>query len=686
VIPVSTSFFSLLGARAAIGRTFSPEDEAAGCSIVLAHSLWVDAFAADAAMVGKSIALDQKPCSVVGIMPAAFAFYPSRAQGWLVIRPDVPRQAGVGVFARLAKGSTLSAAQTELQHLYAASNLDYAARFEPQVFDLHGEFTFLASRTLRTTLVVVLSAVGLLLLIACLNIGNLLMARMTDRQREMALRSALGSGQVRLASQILIECLLLAFLGTIAGIGLAAGTLRYFQRLSPIELTVGANIDLNARVLAFAILLMVTTALGFGFWPALSATRVNLVDRLKTGGRGTVGGGLARASIAVQMGMSFALLAAAMLLMQSSLNMGAERLGFAFEDRASAHFTLPGTRYAQNPQRVAFFERLGREVGGVDGVRDFTLASRVPPGAGGFQQRIEIQGQKAALDSLPINIGTDAVSSRFFSLLDVPLVKGRLFDSRDHAVSEPVAIVNEELASEYFPSGDPVGQHIRLVSGTTATSPWLTIVGVVGNVKQIMLMNEMRWTVAPHLYRPAGQDPQASMNLLVRFGRASAPPAQGLKRVIASLDSDVPFDGLQPIQSQVSGILTYSRFRAVVLVFFAVSALLLSAIGLHGVLTQLLRKRTAEFGVRRAIGAQTTHILNLILQLAGLPVLGGLFLGLALTFGLSRVIASLLYDSAIQPVIFVADVGALLLASALAIVRPAITASRVDPAVVLRSE
>jgi putative ABC transport system permease protein len=686
VIPVSTSFFSLLGARAAIGRTFSADDETAGCSIVLANSLWVSAFGGDQTLIGRSIAVDQKPCSVVGIMPAVFAFFPSQAQGWLLMRPDLPKQAGVGVFARLAQGSTLTAAQTELQRLYSASNPD-AARFEPQVFDLHGEFTFLASRTLRTTLLVSLSAVALLLLIACLNVGNLLLARMTGRQQEMALRSALGSGQLRLVGQVLTESFVLALMGTIAGIGLAAGALRYFQRVSPIELTVGANINLNDRVLVFAILLTVATALGFGLWPALSATKVNLVDRLRTGGRGPVGGGLARTSIALQMGMSFVLLAAATLLMQSSLSMGAEKLGFALENRASARFTLPRTRYADNSQRIAFFDRLQREVAGLDGVRDFALASRVPPDAGGMQQRIEIQGQKTALDSMPINIGADAVSSRFFALLAVPLVKGRTFDSRDRAASEPVAIVNEELASEYFPSSNPVGKHIRLVSGTTATSPWLTVVGVVGNVKQTTLMHEMRWTVAPHLYRPVEQDPQASMNLLVRFGTSSVPLARGLKSVATSLDSEVPFDDLQPVDSQVSGILAYSRFRAVVLGFFAVTALLLSVIGLHGVLTQLLRKRTAEFGVRRAIGAPNMHILSLVLRQAGLPVLGGLTLGLILTFGLRRIIASLLYDSAaIHPVILVAVVAALLLASALAIVRPAIAALRVDPVVALRCE
>jgi putative ABC transport system permease protein len=386
------------------------------------------------------------------------------------------------------------------------------------------------------------------------------------------------------------------------------------------------------------------------------------------------------------MGMSFVLLATAILLMQSLLSMGAEKLGFALENRASARFTLPETRYVDNSQRIAFFDRLEREVVGVDGVRDSALASRVPPASGGFQQRIEIQGQKTAVDSMPINIGIDTVSSRFFGLMAVPLLKGRIFDSRDRSSSEPVAIVNEELVSQYFRSSDPVGQQIRLVSGTTATSPWLTVVGVVGNVKQNALLNEMRWTVAPHLYRPAEQYPQASMYLLIRFGTSFVSLAQGVKRVTASLDSEVPFDDLHTVESQVSALLAYSRFRAMVLGVFAVSALLLSAIGLHGVLTQLLRKRAAEFGVRRALGAPTMHILNLILQQAGLPVLGGLVLGLLLTYGMSRVIASLLYESAIQPLVFVAAVGSLLCASALAIVRPAMAASRVDPAETLRSE
>jgi putative ABC transport system permease protein len=683
---VSTSFFSLLGASAAVGRTFLSADEQSGCAIVLANSLWVNAFGADPKVVGRSITLDQTPCSVIGIMPGRFVFFPSQAQGWLLMKPGQPSQSGVGVFARLKQGSTMAAAQTELSRLYSATST-WAPRFEPQVLDLHGEFTFLASRTLRTTLLVSLSAVGLLLLIACLNVGNLLLARMTERQREMALRAALGSGQGRLITQVLTESLLLSFLGTLAGIGFAFSAIRYFQQINPVELTVGANIEIQGRVLGFAVLLMLATALGFGFWPALSAAKAGLVDRLKTGGRGAVGGGLARVSIAIQLGMSFVLLATAVLLMQSTLNMGAEKLGFEVENRAAARLSLPRTRYPENSQRAGFYERLEMEAANVQGARAIALASRVPPDAGGFQQRIEIEGQNEVLDSRPINIGTDVVSSGFFDLFSVPLRRGRLFDSHDRPTSEAVAIVNEELAMQYFGNTNPVGQRVRLISGSEPTSPWLTIVGVVGNLKQTMLLNEMRWTVAPHLYRPVQQDPQVPMNLVVRFGSSPGPIAEALKRVTGSLDPNVPFDDLQPVQAQIARILAYSRFRSVIVGFFATSALILSAIGLHGVLTQLLRRRVAEFGVRRAIGARDAHILNMVLRQSGLPVLGGLLLGFALTFGLSRLIASLLYGSAAIHLTILAVVAlALVLASALAILRPALAALRVDPMEALRAE
>lgn len=686
LIPVSASFFSLLGATAELGRTFTTSDEASGCSIVLAHSLWTSAFGGDPSVIGSSKTLDQTSCSVIGVMPARFVFFPSQAQGWLLMDSNLPKQVGVGVFARLAPSATLSAAQVELGRLYAAANPEDATRFEPQVFDLHDEFTFLASRTLQTTLLVALSAVGLLLLIACLNVANLQLARISDRQQEMAIRAALGSGQERLVAQVLTESVILALLGTLAGLGLAAAALQYFLRTSPIELTVGADVGIHAHVLVFATLLMICTALGFGFSPALAAAKANLMDRLKAGGRGTVGGRLARLSIALQMGMSFVLLTGAMLLLQSSLGMASEELGFELEDRASALFTLPAKRYPGAAQRIAFYDRLEREAARVDGILDVALASRVPPDAGGFQQKLEIDGTSTTFESQPINVGTDTVSPRFFRLLALPLVRGRLFDSRDRFASEPVAIVNEELASQYFSSSNPVGKRVRLISGTNPTSPWLTIVGVVGNAKQTMLLNEMRWMVAPHLYRPSEQAPQASMNLLVRFGKAGS-VAQDLKRAAASLDIEVPFGDIRPVELQLSGILSYSRFRAVVLGFFATSALALSAIGLLGVLTQLLRRRTAEFAVRRAVGAPTTHILSLVLKQAGFPILGGLSLGLVLTLGLSRFIASLLYGAEVLHPAFLAAVAAvLLIASGIAIIRPAVAAVRVDPAAALRSE
>lgn len=685
-IPVSGSFFDLLGVTAARGRTFSPEDGTAGCVIVLAHSLWVSAFGSDPTVVGRPINLDQKPCAVVGIMPERFAFYPSQTQAWILMSPGPMPQIGVGIFARLRQGVTREQAQAETARLYAAQNPSNASRFEPQVLDLHGEFTFLAGRTLRTTLLVAFGAVGLLSLIVCLNVGNLLSGRMSQRQREMAVRAALGSGQGRLARQVLTESLLLSLAGTLPGVALAGAVIRYFQVASPIELTVGAALSLNSRVLLFTTGMAILTTLAFGLYPAWTEARANLMDRMKTGGRGTVGGRLGRFSITLQMGMSFVLLVTAVLLMQSSSSIASESLGFETADRASSRFTLPQPDYADDSQRITFYQRLEAELSRLPGVQELALVSRVPPDAGGIQQQVEIQGRVVDLASQAIDVGTDSVSPQFFSLMQVPVLRGRVFDSRDHQSTEPVAVINEALASEYFPQTDPVGQQIRLVNqAANSPSAWLKIIGVVGDVKQSALMNEMRWVVAPHLYRPVEQQPLASMNVLVRLGSSSAATAEGFKRITASLDTEVPFADLQPIELQVSGLLAYPRFRALVLSFFALSALLLSAVGLHGVLTQALVQRTAEFGVRRAVGARAIHILFLILRQAIFPVLGGLCGGMVLTFALRRLISSLLYGSGSLDVAGLAGAAFTLVAAAtLAIVRPAMRAVRVDPVEALR--
>jgi putative ABC transport system permease protein len=680
-IPATANFFETLGVRAAIGRTFTSEDEMNGCSLVVSHKFWTSTLHADPIAVGKTLTLDQKPCTVLGVMPERFSFYPTQAQAWLLLGPDYqPDQDKmmVGIFARLKPGVTLAQAQDEVRSLFRAIHLSAETRdFEPVVYDLHGEFTFLAGRTLRTTLVLLFASVLLVLLIACLNVANLLLARLSERRREFAVRAALGSGQGRLVRQVLTEGLLLSGLGAALGIAIAYAAVRYFNVVNPIELSVGADVTVSPLVLAFSIVLSVATTLIFGLFPALRASRVDLTQHLETAGRGSgsIQGrhGLAKSVIAVEMAFSFLLLTAAGLLMTSALRMGSEPLGFNPAQLLATRVSLPPSRYSTDRQRIEFYNRLLATPG-------VALASKIPPEAGG-NQVVEIQGRSVASGTEVHGVGADAVSPEFFDVLSIPLRIGRAFGTQDRQDSQPVAIVNESFAQRYFLDTGAIGRQIRLQGGKM---PWLTIVGVVGNLKHAELMNEMTWVETPILYRPVTQEPRESMQVVIR---TASTDAREIQARIAALDPSIPINDVESLQSRVAKTLAYPRFRAMVLAFFAIGALLLSAVGLHGVLSQLVVQRTPEFGVRKAVGARTHHLLLLIARQGGIPVLAGLAVGLALTLASGRILSNLLYG--IQPADprALALVAIVLLAVAtFAILLPAFRAARVDPMIALRDE
>ena len=500
-IPASASFFETLGVTAALGRTFRAEDEGHGCSIVVSHKFWTTRLHADASIIGKSLTLDQTPCTVLGVMPERFSFYPSQTQAWILLGPDFqPSQDGmlVGIFVRLKPGATLAQAETELRGIHRAIHPGGETRdFEPIVRDLHGEFTFLAGRTLRTTLVLVFAAVFLVLLIACLNVANLLLARLSERRRELAVRAALGSGQGRLIRQVLTEGLLLSGLGAALGVAIAYAAVRYFRHANPIELTVGGDVTISLPVLGFGILLSVATTLIFGLLPAIRASQVDLAQHLKSGGRGFVSGRhrLAKALIAVEMALSFTLLVGASLFLTSALRMGSESLGFNPDRVLAARVGLPAFATRPIPSACASAIACSSACHGIPGATGVTLASKLPPNAGG-NQVLEVQGRPVPKGSEIHDAGADAVSPGFFDVLNIPLRDGRVFDDRDRENSQPVAIVNEDLARKYFPNTDPLGEQLRLAGGTM---PWLTIVGVVGNLKHTQLMNEMGWVENPYL-------------------------------------------------------------------------------------------------------------------------------------------------------------------------------------------
>jgi putative ABC transport system permease protein len=371
--------------------------------------------------------------------------------------------------------------------------------------------------------------------------------------------------------------------------------------------------------------------------------------------------------------------------MGSALRMGSEPLGFNPDRLVSAVTNLPLPRYADTSRRVQFYDALLARIHGLPGVAG-ALTSKIPPNAGG-NQTIEIWGRPAPPELARHDVGADAVSSAFFEVLGIPLRRGRTFDSRDRPDSQPVAVVNEALVREYFPDADPIGQQLRVQVSGSQRMPWLTIVGVVGNLKHTQLMNEMSWVETPILYRPLPQEPRTSVQIAVRAAAASPELGRQIQQQIAAIDATVPLHDAETAAAEISKALAYPRFRAMVMSLFALGALILSAVGLHGVLSQLVAQRMPEFGVRRAVGAQTRDLLLLVARHGGVPVGIGLACGVACTLAFSRLLSSLLYGTRpADPEVLVAVGVILLTVAALAVAFPARRAASVDPVVALREE
>ncbi len=695
-IPVSATFFETLGVQAAVGRTFRPDDEGHGCEVVLSHKFWSTTLGRDPNIIGKGLDLDDKPCSVVGVMPAEFSFYPRAAAMWVLLGPDFDRKRDdmtVGIFARLKPGVTRARAEQEVKAMHRASHMSgFWHDFEPRVYDLHGEFTWLASRTLRTTLLVVFGAALFVLLIACVNVANLLLARLAERRREMAVRAALGSGKARLVRQVLTEGLMLALAGTAAGVCLAFAAVRYFRAASPIELTVGARVDVSMPVLLFAAGLSIATTLVFALVPALTSSRADVTTWLKNGGR-SLGGSAAQSRtagmlIVAEVSLSFVLLLGAGLFVGSALRMGSADLGFRSDNVVKTWFTLPKAKYGSPAEQLRFYDGLLQRLNGLPGVSGAAMAGRIPPYAfEGSNEALEIAGKPTAPENRHYEVGLNPVSTAFFDVLGISVLRGRPFGDGDRENTQPVAIVNEALVRRYFPKGDALGQHVRIARSEREQMPWLTIVGVAADVRHPELMNEMNWVASPVVYRPLSQALRGGVEVAVR-AKAGAPPMEPrIQDTIAAMDARVPINEVTAVASEIGTILAYPRFRAAVVAFFAMAALILAAVGLHGVLSQIVAQRRAEFGIRKAVGAQARDLLVLVARKGAAPVAGGIGLGAAGTLAFGRVLAGLLYGAkpADARTLTIAA-GVLFAVAAIAIALPARRAANVDPMAALREE
>jgi putative ABC transport system permease protein len=700
---VTARFFETLGISAAEGRTFGPADLDRGPAVVLSHAGWQSLFGGAPGAAGQPLTLDGRAYTVLGIMPRGFEFYPRQALFWTLLTPaDVARQStakfhSMGALGRLRPGVTMAAAEAEIAALRAAleqSDPDELAHAGAMVRSLQDELTWLAGRGLRSGLLLLFAAVAFVLLIACANVANLLAGRALERRREIAIRTALGAGRGRVVRQILTENLLLCALGAAAGVLLAYGGMRYFLAVQPVEMPIGdaaRSVSLDWRVLAFAATLAVLTAVLSGLLPALQASRFRLHDLLKQGGRGGSAGRAEQRSrgllVVLEVALSLTLLTGAALLVESLFRLRAEPLGYRTEGLLTTRLELPRSAYPKLTDRLLFCARLEQSLAAMPALEAAVRSGRLVHAAAA--------GGPAARETGFIERAL--IFPEYFRVAGLPLFAGREFGPLDTAQSEPVAIVDREFARRYFAGQDPLGKHIRL-GDLGSDAPWRTVVGLTGNIKETNPFDEMHWKVQPHVYLPFPQgEPNGGRQLVVMMraggrwlGTADRPRdtlVAALRRAIAQADPTLPLSEVTSMR-QFLNEQAFSKpgFRAALLGLFACLALLMAAIGLYGVLSQLVTQRRREMGVRMALGASPGDVIGLVVRRSLLLTAVGIVVGSLTAIAGMRLLRGFLLTGPGRPLVLL-GVAALMLAIALAAgAIPAWRAARIDPAVALREE
>ena len=696
-IPATAGLFSLLGVQAAQGRTFKPNDLKSGCAVVLSHGFWQSRLGGMPGLVGSSLTLADQACTVLGIMPKGFDFYPKQTDLWTLITPQSeferqPLDSAVAVFGRLKPDVSQANAQAELAVLHQqvvreAPPGNWVSQFVPVVYNLQEEFTWLAGRNLRTGLLVLFGAVVCVLLIACVNVANLQVARSSERQKELAVRVALGSGRVRLVRQLLTESLVLTLLGAVLGVILAVASVGWFRSTNVVELPPGNPVSVNLQVLVFTGGLAILAGLLSGLMPAWKASRIDLNEALKETSRGVAQGVLShpttRLFVIAEVALSLILLAGAALLIQSLARLNSAPLGFRPDHLLTAQVVLPTPSYPRFSQRAAFYDKLISSLSMLPAVEEVAMSSSLPPGGG--YNALTVAG-RAAPNTEVGDVGIEEVSADYFRMMGIPLLRGRRFESSDRENSQPAAIVNEALVREYFPNEDPVGRQIRL-GKPDDKAPWLTIVGTVGNVKGTTVYKEMGYEESPLVYRPLHQVAGGSMGIFLRTTGSFAGLAAAVQHEVSALDSTVLIYDVKTMEERISQSLAHPRFRAILLGIFAGLALLLAAVGIYGVLSETTLQRTHEMGIRMALGAERRDVLGLVIRQGLVLTLGGVVIGLVAALALTRFLVSMLYgvkpaDPQTLGIVSLLLIGVAMLASYI----PARRATKVDPMVALRYE
>ena len=694
---VNADYFPLFGVKPALGRVFTREEDRPGAEsvIVLSHGLWQRRFGGDPTIIGRQITLGAKT-TVIGVMPQGFEF-PIRDDSQDYWEPifsapfmtkaerEVRGSRSLSVVARLKPGASIEQARAELDALSRQIERQSPESNTDVVFNavsLHEEMT----RDYRPALLVLLGAVALVLLIACANVANLLLARATARQKEIAIRTALGASRGRIVRQLLTESLLLSLVGGGAGLLLAAWGLDVLVAAGPADVPRLRDVHLDGQVLGFTLGVSALTSVLFGLVPALQASRPDPGDSLKEGGRGSTEGGRGRmrgALIVAEVALSLMLLVGAGLLIRSFVRLLGTDAGFDAERVLALDIPLSRSKYPQPEQQAAVFRQLVERMRAVPGVREAGVVSNLPLSNLDYELSFEIEGRPPSRPGEEPSADYTVAGADYFGAMKMRLLRGRLFDDRDTPEAPPAMLVSDAFARRFFPGEDPLGKRIR-IDGEEGKHPPREIVGVVGDVRR----GGLDVDAEPEFYVSYLQSPERRLNLVLSTETPDAASlTQAARAAVREFDPNQLIWRTQTMDELLGKSLAPRRFNMMLLATFAGVALVLAGVGLYGVMSYTVTRRTHEIGIRMALGAQRGDVLRLVVSQGLALTLVGVALGLACALALSRVLTSLLFGiSATDPLTY-AVVALLLVAVALvACLVPARRATKVDPMVALRYE
>ena len=684
---VTWDLFPLLRVKPLLGRTFLSEEGRPNNNlfVIISHGFWQRRYGGSPDIVGQTITLNGAGVTVIGVMPPDFQFPNKDTEIWVPMwfDPADPGNRGghfLGVIARLKPGVSLGQAQVEMDSI--------AARLEQQypVNTGHGVNLFpLYEETvgdIRPALLVLLGAVGFVLLIACANVANLLLVRSAGRQREIAIRTAMGASRFRIIKQLLTESLLLSLVGGALGLLLAFWGVDLLLALSPEDMPRITEIRIDGRVLGFTFALSLFTGVVFGLLPALSASRLDLNTSLKEGGRSSAlsfGRNRARGLLVVsEVALAVVLLIGAGLMMKSFLHLQTVGAGFNPQSVLAVDFVLPASKYREGEQQAAFFRQVIERVSALPGIQSVGGVVNIPFGENSGSRYFRIEGRPPQPEGQGLNADYNLASPNYFRTLGIPLIKGRDFTERDVQGAPEVVMINEEMARQFWPDEDPIGKRIAVGDG-----PWRSIVGIVGNVRQKGFDIEPR----QEMIFPLLQTPIPFMTLVARTASEPKATISALRAEIASIDALQPVFNIRTMEEAAAESVAPERLNTLLLGALAVIALILAAVGIYGVMSYSVTQRTHEIGLRMALGALPRSVLGLVIKQGMSLILIGLVIGLSAALALTRLMKSLLYEvSTTDPATFALISALLVVVAFLATYIPARRATRVDPGVALRYE